>query len=284
LEKKTLFLIIAGIISAVIYTIFAQSIKDQEMIWLLTRIFGLIAFVCLLITILLGEMRLLSFIKADFVLFRFHTPMAISSTYLILLHFISALSDKYMWGINLSFTQFFGFSFSDKWLTFLSLGTLAFYLILIVAFTSAKKSIQFLGFKKWKLVHYLSYISFVIVYIHAMNLGTDIKHSAVSGIIAPFFIIGFFTVNSLVIARFLKGFNIFSDQTEINLAVVFFIFLILGGVFLVSLTSNAEERIATVSNKISIINNAIDQKTSEITNITLEISYLENQIEVIKNG
>jgi DMSO/TMAO reductase YedYZ heme-binding membrane subunit len=277
-------LIAGGILSAIIFLGFFFSIKDTENIWIMTRFFGIMSYIFLFTTILLGELRLLTKIKGDFLLFRFHTPVAIFSLYLVFLHFASALIDNFKWGKSVTFLQYLGFSFSDKWLIFLSLGTLAFYLMIIVAVTSARKSIQIIGFKKWKIVHYLSYFSLIIAYIHSMNLGTDLKHSSLAVILVPFFIITFFGATSLVITRMLKGLNIFEDQLEINLAAVFFILLILGGMLLVSYNLSNQEKITGISLETAQINSAIDAKADELMNLSLEINNLKTQIEGVKNG
>ena len=114
MEKKTIFLIFAGILTTILYIILSYSVKDTKTIWIMTRLFGLLAYVFLFITILLGELRLLSWIKGSFTLFRFHTPAAIFSTYLVLLHFIAALADNFKWGKTVTFVQYLGFSYSDK--------------------------------------------------------------------------------------------------------------------------------------------------------------------------
>jgi DMSO/TMAO reductase YedYZ heme-binding membrane subunit len=231
-----------------------------------------------------GELRLLHKVKGDFVLFKFHKPIAIFSGFMILLHFISAALDKFKWGVSLRFVQFLGFSFSDKWLVFLSLGTLAFYLVLLVAFTSGSKGQQLIGFKRWKVVHLLSYASFAVAFIHSINLGTDLKTSALAPILHPIVLAMFFGVTALLIVRMLNSTPLFEDQKEVALAAIFFLLLILGSTFLVSNVVQKESRIAKLSNQVEILGAGVKAQ-EEIVNITgQEIQVLSQELQVIGNG
>jgi hypothetical protein len=111
MEKKNKILIIGGIITTILYILFSKSISETSTIWVLTRIFGMVAFFSLAIAITLGELRLLHIMKADFALFKFHTPMAIFALFVAMLHGISGLMDNYKWGVGVSWTSYLGFSF-----------------------------------------------------------------------------------------------------------------------------------------------------------------------------
>ncbi len=203
-------------------------IQDHISIWYLNRLFGLLAYATLFGTVLLGELRMLRKVKGDLTLFRFHTPLGIFSVFLIVLHAISALADNYKWGKQLVWTQYLGFSFGDQWLTWLSLGSLAAYLIVLIALSSATSSIQALGYRNWKRIHYLTYACFALAFIHSINLGTDIKTSPLSPFIRPFIYFSAMIVFSLLIARMLHAIVVFDDQTEINITMVLCILLVMG--------------------------------------------------------
>lgn len=268
--NKILKYSLIGIPFLIGYIIFSSMISTTQWSWYLTRVFGLVSFIFLFVTIILGELRLLSFVKADFKLFKYHIPISIFTMFLVLLHFISAVFDKFMWGKNLVFSDYLGFSFSDKWLTLLSLGMIAFYLLILVGMTSMRKSIIFMGFKRWKLVHFFSYVSFIFAYIHTVNLGTDIKTSAISFLIKPAMMFCFWLVIALVLVRALKSFNVFTDQVEINLVSAFFIILIVGGVF-----------VATIF--FSAILNVPEDKVVAAADVSAEIAYYENANDLLMN-
>jgi methionine sulfoxide reductase heme-binding subunit len=200
MKLKTLLAIAFGIIVALSYVIVANSLRATEQIWLLTRGFGLAAFVSLSILVIIGELRILGFNK----LFKLHCNIGILTFFLALLHGISAVSDKFKWGTALKFTDFLGFNFSSKWLLLMSIGTLAFYLIVLVALTSSTQIIQKLGFKKWKMLHYASYAAIAAVFVHSMLLGTDIKTSSISWIAMPALVFLFLMATGLLATRLMK--------------------------------------------------------------------------------
>lgn len=280
MDKK---LIILTVVTIPLYLAFSYNIREQELIWQLTRIFGILSFITLFITVILGEIRLISKNKADFAIFKYHTPIAIFSTFLVFIHFLSAVMDKYKWGKYLSFSDFLGFNFSDKWMVFLSLGTLAFYLMLLIGMTSAKKSIQFLGFKKWKLVHFFSYAAFTIAYIHSMNLGTDLKTSVLSSFLSPLFFLCYITFICIMIVR-IAGISFYSDQLEINITVFFLVILLIGGILLINNASKTDERLLLLEKKIANEDTSIGFYSSIISNMTLENQELKKEIGDIKNG
>jgi len=253
MERKTLVLIIAGAVTALLFLAFSTLITDTAAIWYETRIFGLLSFAALFLTVVIGELRVLAKSKASFPLFRYHKPVAIFATFLVGLHFIAAANDNFKWGKGLSFTQYLGFSFSDKWLVLLSLGTLAFYLMLLVGLTSRTKSIQRLGFKNWKLIHYLSYVSFVIAYIHSVNLGTDIKTSSLSPLLSPLFVASFLFVVALLLTRMAGSFGLFSDQWAVNLAAVFFILLLGGAALLGWMAAKNDAQVASLQQQVTAL-------------------------------
>ncbi len=280
MDKK---LIVLTIITIPVYLALSFNIREQELIWQLTRIFGLLSFIALFITVMLGEVRLISKNKADFTIFKYHTPIAIFSTFLVFIHFLSAVMDKYKWGKYLSFTDFLGFNFSDKWMVLLSLGTLAFYLMLIIGMTSAKKSIQLLGFKKWKLVHFFSYLAFTIAYIHSMNLGTDLKTSVLSTFLSPLFFLCYISFISIMIVRII-GVGFYSDQLEVNITVLFLIILLCGSIFLVNSASKTDEKIILLEKKAANEETSIVFYTSAIMNMTAGNNAIKKEIGDIKNG
>lgn len=259
-----------GIPFLVLYIIFSSMISTTEWIWYLTRVFGLVSFFFLFVTIMLGELRLLSFVKGNFKLFKYHIPIAIFTVALVVLHFISAAFDKFKWGKTLAFSQFLGFSFSDKWLTFLSLGAIAFYLLILVSMTSMRPAMRSLGFKKWKLVHLFSYLSFIFAYIHSVNLGTDIKTSVLSVLLKPAVMFCFWIVIAILLVRILKSFDLFTDQAEVNLTTAFFVVLIVGGVFVISVF-------------FSVILDSPENPSVNIENISADLAYYENANNLLIN-
>jgi DMSO/TMAO reductase YedYZ heme-binding membrane subunit len=289
MNKK--IVIISGMIAAALFIVFSSMVKDTEVIWIQTRIFGLLAFLLLFITVLFGEIRLVMKEKQNFKLFRFHKPVAIFATFLVFLHFVSAILDNYKWGVGVSFTKYLGFSFSDKWLVFLSLGTLAFYLMLIIASTSSGAGFRLLGLKKVKIIHYFSYIALTIAFIHSINLGTDLKVSQYAAVLAPLITVMYFGVVGLLIARLLNATSLFQQQTEVTLAAIFFILLVVGGVFIGSAYIKNTDQIALLEKRIAISDKQAsfyiernDILNSETANLKEQLSILKNVTAIVANS
>lgn len=281
MDKKLMWTIIGGALTTTLYIVFSSMIKTSEAIWILTRVFGLLSFLGFFLVVMLGEIRMNHKVKGEFALFRFHKPLAIFSTFLVLLHFISAIFDKYKWGIYLKFTDYLGFSFGDKWLIYLSLGTIAFYLFLLIGASSANKSMQILGFKKWKLVHYGSYLAFITAYIHAINLGTDLKTSVFASVLHPLATTMFLLVTALLLLRMINSFNIFEDQMEINLTGAFIIIVVLCSTFLITFTLESQEELNILRQKTSILESEISYQEIVYNNLTADINNMNTQMGVI---
>ncbi|RMD58158.1 hypothetical protein D6825_01840, partial [Candidatus Woesearchaeota archaeon] len=266
MELDTKISIATGILTAIIFTYASVAIRDTPFVWYQTRLFGLISYFFLFMTVLIGELRVLSKDKSRLKIFRFHKPIAIFSLFLVLVHGFAAVADNYKWGAQLSFSQYLGFSFGDKWLTLLSFGTLAFYLMILVALTSFKRSVRALGYRRWKRIHYLSYLLFAIAFTHAAGLGTDIKHSQISIVIYPLVYASMLIVLSLFLARLAHGAFKLSDQTEINLTAVLFCALVIGAFLFVKVKLMLEDDIQKarfeIENRqkaIGLANNSLEE-------------------------
>lgn len=149
--------------------------------WYLVRAFGIASVVLLILLVISGIGMITGFT------FKYWPPVkawlihrAIGLAFLATLagHIFFLLIDKY---VNYSLVQILvPFATSSIWL---SIGIIAFYFILIIIISSL--TIKNTNKKTWKLIHYLSYLSFVLVFFHALNMGTDLK----SGILRSIWII-----------------------------------------------------------------------------------------------
>jgi len=255
MERKTILIITLSMICTIIFLGFSFLIKDTQLIWYQTRLFGLLSYFFLVITILIGELRVITIDKSRITVFKYHKPIAIFSTILIALHFISAIFDNFKWGASLTFLQYLG-----------------------------TQNIRKLGFKNWKSIHYFSYVSFIFAYIHSINLGTDIKHSLFSPVLSVFFHLTFAVIISILLARILFGIKLFSEQSEIALAVLLFLILIIGSIGIMQKYQNTTQKYDEISLKISEIQQQNIEYEQNNHNLSSEILKLKNQNELISNG
>jgi len=265
MKLRNILLSILGILLAILYLIIANSAKNTELIWVLTRTFGLLAFLSLFFLVLIGELKLLGAIST----FKIHCPAGILTLAIAFLHFLSAVFDKFKWGKNLNFSDYLGFSFSDKWLTLLSLGTLAFYLIILISITSSNKGIKKLGFKNWKISHYFSYAVFVLVFIHSLLLGTNLKTSPLRNFIFPIYIFMSVFLVFLFILRLLRKYIAEKDL---------FVLIIIGILLTASVTYFANGTRLYNENKAMQTNQEL---LSEITALETQNEYYLNYSEYL---
>ena len=133
----------------------------------LGSITGFIGAVLLFWQLLLGLRFISTKFSKDLVWFNgLHKKMGIYGTLLVFTHpFLKALS--YSGSIKLVFWP----DFRDPLWVEISYGRIAFFLLLVIWVTSAffrKK----LGFRLWKLIHFLAYPILFFVFLHAANIGT----------------------------------------------------------------------------------------------------------------
>lgn len=150
--------------------------------WYLTRASGLIAAVTLIILMLSGIGQVTGYT------FRFldpltswasHRALGIAFSLSVVVHVVTLLFDKFIkfniwhvlvpWYSSYRPVTLFGYKLGSL---YLALGIVAFYLTAIVTITSLvwveKKPYL------WKIVHLLSYIIILFVFVHALYIGTDL--------------------------------------------------------------------------------------------------------------
>ena len=154
--------------------------KDTPWAWYISRSSGLLAFSLLYLSMFLGlTIRIPSMRKlfAPLYSLQWHCFIALQATVLAILH-----------GVILIFDKFTGFSLIDVLVPFSShyepglvaLGILGFYLMIMLTVTSyARKT---LSYNFWRSLHFTNIGLYIIVVIHALYLGTDIKIPLVKGI------------------------------------------------------------------------------------------------------
>ncbi len=266
------------------FILFSYTVRETEVIWLQTRILGLISYAFLFASVTIGEVRVLTKGLRDFGLFRFHIPVSVAAVVFTATHFISAYMDSYKWGKNLTFTQYLGLSYTDIWLTLLSIGVVAFYIIVLVAATSATKTIKALGFGRWKAIHVLAYAAFFMAYIHAVNLGTDVKHSMVSPIVAPAIFASFTLTAGLFGARVLKGVGAVRDATEAALASAFLILLLLSASAISSNAVDYGNFEAASDNMLNITADAVAAQEAYVSMLENDTSQLRDALSGVGYG
>jgi DMSO/TMAO reductase YedYZ heme-binding membrane subunit len=282
-NRHTLILTL-GILVLASFSALSIFIQNTEWIWFLTRAMGLLSYAFLLISVVLGELRLLTKGRSDFWPFRYHHMVSIFSLLLIVCHFIAAFADNFKWGKQLNFTQYLGFSFSDKWLAFMSLGVLAFYLLALVGLTSSTKGLKSLGFKRWKPIHSLTYAAYFIAYIHAVNLGTDIKASSLHTVLSPMILFSFIVVLSLLITRIIDGFGLLEDPTEVAMMTMFLILLFSAAASVASQVLHNMDAASELQQRLDTAKNVDETRVVLTEALYNESNAIRHAILEVRNG
>jgi methionine sulfoxide reductase heme-binding subunit len=170
--------------------------------WYMTRAAGLIGFGLLATSIFFGAgigipglQRKLATVRGA----QIHGWISLMSLIFVAIHGLSLLFDKYLgFGLMDIFVPLAA-SFNP---TMVALGTIGFYIMLLLVLTSYFR--KRISPRMWRVTHFLNLILWVIVVIHALAIGTDMKNPAVRNI---FIAINVFLALMLIISLFFKILN-----------------------------------------------------------------------------
>ena len=150
--------------------------RETPWAWYVSRASGLLAFVFLWLTILLGlsiRNPLLKKIIAPIYSFDFHAFAAVMAVFWALVHGTSLLFDKFIgFGVKDVAIPYFSQSVSID-TNYLALGIMAFHMMVIMTITSYLR--QHLNFWVWRILHFLHPVAFIFVVLHGYAIGTDMK-------------------------------------------------------------------------------------------------------------
>ena len=139
--------------------------------WMFSRATGLLAYVVLSLDVIVG--LLVSTRSADRLVPRGHlvdihgwlSPVALA---LVLAHGGVLLADRY---VRFDLIDVFVPFASTRWPVAVGIGVLAGYLVLVVHLSFGLR--KRIGTVTWRRLHYLSFVAFALVTVHALAVGTD---------------------------------------------------------------------------------------------------------------
>ncbi len=140
-------------------------------LWYATRATGLVAFLLLTVCVVLGLMTVVRYSAPKlprFVTVGLHRNTSLLAVVFLALHVLTTVVDTYT-SIALS-SAFIPFS-SDYRTFWLGLGTVASDLLIALIVTSLVR--LRLGFRSWRMIHWLAYVCWPIALVHALGTGTD---------------------------------------------------------------------------------------------------------------
>jgi len=141
--------------------------------WYISRASGLLAYLLLWLVMFFGLAIRTPGIKKIFspaFSYQTHAWLSVQALILVFFHSGALLWDKYL---QLKFLDLIMPFHSQTYTTEITLGILGIYLMLILILTSYFR--KFFSQKIWRAVHFLNILMFIIVTIHALAIGTDLK-------------------------------------------------------------------------------------------------------------
>lgn len=144
-------------------------------LWYLTRSTGLVALMVLSATVVVGIIASLGWTTERwprFVSQAVHRNLSLFCLALITVHVATTVADGYVpIGIADAFIPFRS-PYRPLWV---GLGALAFDLLLAVAITSGLR--RWIGFRAWRIVHWLAYLCWPMAVFHGLGAGSDTRLS-----------------------------------------------------------------------------------------------------------
>jgi methionine sulfoxide reductase heme-binding subunit len=149
------------------------AVVGGSTLWYLSRATGIVAFILLTVTVVLGIVTSLRWQSREvprFVIEYVHRNVTILVLVLIAIHITTVVVDGFAPIGWISAVIPFTSPYRPIWL---SLGTLGLDLLLAVAVTSWLR--HRVGFKVWRFLHWSAYASWFVVLVHALGTGTDTR-------------------------------------------------------------------------------------------------------------
>lgn len=142
--------------------------------WYLTRGTGAVALVLLSASVVLGVLGSVRFALAPrwprFAIDTLHRDLSLLAVAFLVIHIVTSVLDSFA-PIKLTDAVIpFASSYRPLWLGF---GALAFDLVLALVATSLLR--RRVGYRRWRLVHWLAYVSWPLAVLHGLGTGSDTK-------------------------------------------------------------------------------------------------------------
>jgi preprotein translocase subunit SecG len=148
--------------------------------WYLTRATGAVALILLTLSVVLGVLdveRVTTKHVPRFVIDGAHRTTSLLAVAFLVVHIVTSVLDSF---VSISLLQavipFIG-SYRPFWL---GLGAVAFDLVIALVLTSLAR--RFLGYRTWRMTHWLAYACWPIALLHGLGTGSDIKSGWMLGI------------------------------------------------------------------------------------------------------
>ena len=142
--------------------------------WYVTRSTGAVALVLLTISVVLGLMGAVRFSGGPrwprFAIDTLHRDVSLLVMVLVVIHVVTTVLDGFAPISLIDGLIPFRSPYRPLWL---GLGTLSFDLLIALVVTSLVR--RRLGYRTWRMVHWLAYVSWPVAVLHGLGTGSDVK-------------------------------------------------------------------------------------------------------------
>ncbi|MFA5994264.1 MAG: ferric reductase-like transmembrane domain-containing protein [Parcubacteria group bacterium] len=148
-------------------------VKEVPWAWYSSRAMGLMGYFLLWWVMFLGlaiRTPILNKLLKPIFSLEVHRWLSVQALFFALFHALVLLGDKFL---QLHILDLFMPFYSQAYSNEITLGILGFYLMIMLIVTSYFRKL--LSFRLWRTIHFLNIVLFVLVTIHAMAIGTDLK-------------------------------------------------------------------------------------------------------------
>jgi sulfoxide reductase heme-binding subunit YedZ len=144
--------------------------------WYLTRSTGVVSLVLLSAIVILGTLSPMRLSGSErwprFAVGRLHRDLSLLVLVLLAIHIVTSVLDTFAPVALLDAVVPLNSAYRPLWLGF---GALSFDLLLALTITSLVR--RRLGYERWRLIHWLAYVSWPIAVLHSLGSGSDTKAS-----------------------------------------------------------------------------------------------------------
>ena len=153
---------------------------DTRLLWYATRGTGVVALVLLTAVVALGiagSQRLQSVRWPRFLVVGLHRNLTLLTLVFLAVHIVTSVLDSYAPIRLLDAVVPFVSAYRPVWL---GLGAVAFDLLLALTVTSLLRAR--IGYRSWRALHWLAYVSWPVALVHALGTGSDARVSWLQGL------------------------------------------------------------------------------------------------------
>lgn len=154
-------------------TAFASSLGPSTY-WYVTRSTGAVALLLLTASVVLGVLGAVRFSASPrwprFAIDSLHRDVSLLVVALVIVHVVTTVLDGFAPISLIDGVIPFHSPYRPLWL---SLGTVSFDLVIALVLTSLIR--RRLGYRSWRVVHWLAYASWPVAVLHGLGTGTDVK-------------------------------------------------------------------------------------------------------------